>query len=149
MSYASQTDLEDAFSANEIAQLIAGGRDVDVALAAADAEIDSRISLRYATPLTVDPMLPQIVDCACNIARYKLYAASSDEEIQNRYKAAIAWLRDVAAGNALLPGIPLSTAEGSDDPGQSPPRFGPAKGGMFGGPCGGYGNGFGGGYGPG
>lgn len=126
MAYAEQTDLETAFTANEIAQLIAGGRDADTALQAASEEADSYLATRYAVPLAVPPP-EHLVQAVCDIARYRLYAGAADQEVQNRYAQAVAWLKDVSAGRALLPGVPLDAGEGADVPGQSPVRFGQGK----------------------
>lgn len=127
MTYAAQTDLEDAFTAQEIEQLIAGGRDVEGACDAASQEADSYLATRYATPIAVNPLPAHLVEVVCDIARYRLYAGASDPEVQNRYEQAVAWLKDVSAGRALLPGVPLDAGEGSDTSGQSPVRAGQAK----------------------
>lgn len=123
MAYAAQTDLEAAFTAQEIAQLTAGGRDVTQALTAASEEADSYLATRYAVPLSVPPP-EHLVQATCDIARYRLYAGAADQEVQNRYEQAVAWLKDVSAGRALLPGVPLSAGDGALVPGQSPARFG-------------------------
>lgn len=125
MPYAAQTDLENAFTAAEIAQLIAGGRDVAGACDAASQEADSYLATRYAVPLSV-PAPEHLVQAVCDIARYRLYAGAADTEVQNRYTQAVAWLKDVSAGRALLPGVPLAAGEGSLTPGQSPVRYGQA-----------------------
>lgn len=126
MSYAAQTDLEAAFTAQEIAQLTAGGRNVADACDAASQEADSYLATRYAVPVTTTPLPEHLVQAVCDIARYRLYAGAADPEVQNRYEQAVAWLKDVSAGRALLPGVPLNAGEGSDAPGQSPVRAGQA-----------------------
>ena len=127
MPYATQADLEATFTANEIAQLVSGGRDVDEALTAAGEEADSYLATRYAVPVTANPLPQHLVQAVCDIARYRLYAGAADEEVQNRYAQAVAWLKDVSAGRALLPGVPLDAGEGADVPGQSPVRAGQGK----------------------
>lgn len=126
MPYAAQTDLENAFTAAEISQLAAGGRDVDGALDAASQEADSYLATRYAVPVTATPLPEHLVQAVCDIARYRLYAGAADQEVQNRYDQAVSWLKDVSAGRALLPGVPLDAGDGAAVPGQSPVRFGQA-----------------------
>lgn len=126
MSYVAQTDLESAFTAQEIAQLTAGGRDVSDACDAASQEADSYLATRYAVPVTATPLPEHLVQSVCDIARYRLYAGAADPEVQNRYAQAVAWLKDVSAGRALLPGVPLSAGDGAATPGQSPALSGQA-----------------------
>lgn len=127
MPYAAQTDLETAFTAQEIAQLAAGGRNVADACDAASQEADSYLATRYAVPVTATPLPEHLVQAVCDIARYRLYAGAADEEVQNRYTQAVAWLKDVSAGRALLPGVPLAAGDGAAVAGQSPARYGQAK----------------------
>lgn len=70
------------------------------ALADADGEINSYISGRYALPLAEVPRM--LVTVACDIARYRLYKDDADEVVTDRYKAAVAFLKDVSAGRAAL-----------------------------------------------
>ena len=104
MPYATRTDLEKAYTALNVAQLEASGRDIDEALAAADAEIDSYLSQRYPLPL-VDATPERLVAAACDIARFRLYGVTSEGEPLDRYKLVMAWLRDVAKGIADVPGL--------------------------------------------
>lgn len=127
MPYATQADLESAFTSAEITQLVAGGRDVDTALTAASQEADSYLATRYAVPIAANPLPEHLVEVVCDIARYRLYAGAADEEVQTRYTQAIAWLKDVSAGRALLPGVPLDAGDGAAVPGQSPAAYGQAK----------------------
>lgn len=70
------------------------------ALADADAEINSYLGGRYAVPLAEVPRI--LLPLACDIARYRLWQDRASETIIDRYKAAISFLRDVAAGKATL-----------------------------------------------
>lgn len=126
MPYAAQTDLENAFTPAEIAQLIAGGRDVDGAIEAASEEADTYLATRYAVPLQT-PYPEHLVQAVCDIARYRLYAGAADQEVQNRYAQSVGWLKDVSAGRALLPGVALDAGVGADVPGQSPVLAGQAN----------------------
>lgn len=81
------------------------------ALAAADAEIDARLALRYTVPLSTTP--PFVEDIACRIARYKLHEDKASPKIEKDYEHAIGALRDIAAGRADLPGFdPPATTDG-------------------------------------
>jgi phage gp36-like protein len=110
MTYATRTDLEERYGAAELTQresMLATGAVVQ-ALADADAEINSYLSGRYAVPLSPVPdNLPRI---ACAMARYYLLGSSADDIARNAYKDAIAWLKDVQAGRALLLSAPLAGA---------------------------------------
>jgi phage gp36-like protein len=77
-------------------------------------------------PVTATPLPEHLVQAVCDIARYRLYAGAADEEVQNRYDQAVAWLKDVSAGRALLPGVPLAAGDGAAVAGQSPARYGQA-----------------------
>ena len=88
---------------------------LEAALAAASSEADSYIGRRYALPLgTVPAALTSVV---CDIARYRLTGnmAMETDPIRERYKLAIAWLEDIAAGRAELPGQDIDGAGGEDD----------------------------------
>lgn len=73
------------------------------ALTRAGSEADSYLSRRYSLPLAeVPPVLKTVV---CDIARHLLTGGPTSETdpIEERYKRAVAWLSDVAAGQADLP----------------------------------------------
>ncbi|MGE0256933.1 MAG: gp436 family protein [Alphaproteobacteria bacterium] len=107
MSYAAQSDLVTRFGQAELLQLADDGEGaidatrVAAALTAADNLIDAYIGGRYDLPLATVP--PVLVDKACDIARYELMGQGATEAAQIRYDAAIALLRDIAAGRAALP----------------------------------------------
>lgn len=73
---------------------------VDRALRAADGEINSYIGARYGLPLASVPDIIQ--DRACTIALYKLNVVSMPDDVADRYKDAVRWLRDVQAGKASI-----------------------------------------------
>jgi len=109
MSYASQADMELRFSARELVQLTdradvpTGEIDVErLAQAAGEADniINSYIAVRYDLPLTSIPAL--LVDLACDIARFKLYDTGAPEEVRGRYDDAIARLKAISKGEAVL-----------------------------------------------
>lgn len=106
MTYAARADLEARYTTAEVQQLEASGRDIDQALADADAEINSYLGGRYEVPIT-GAAPERIIAIACDIARYRLFGVNSEGEPLDRYKAAIAWLRDVRAGKADVEGLTL------------------------------------------
>ncbi|WP_321821211.1 MULTISPECIES: DUF1320 domain-containing protein [unclassified Burkholderia] len=72
------------------------------ALDEASAEIDTYLAGRYALPL--DPQPKMLAGICCDIARYRLCGGETvmTEEIDKRYKAAIAFLKLVASGDVTL-----------------------------------------------
>lgn len=102
MSYATRTDLEKRYDADEIAQresVLAAGA-VDRALADADGEINSYIAGRYAVPLS--PVPDNIPRLASAIARYNLLGDAATERARDDYNDAIRLLKDIQAGRAQL-----------------------------------------------
>ncbi|WP_396331018.1 gp436 family protein [Burkholderia anthina] len=72
------------------------------ALDEATAEIDTYLGGRYALP--IDPQPKMLAGVCCDIARYRLCGGETvmTEEIDKRYKAAIAFLKLVASGDVTL-----------------------------------------------
>ncbi|ENW23341.1 phage gp36-like protein [Acinetobacter lwoffii] len=101
--YATEADLVARFGIHEMENLevMQSTSDaVESALQDAAEEIDSYIAVRYELPL---PSIPSTLKrVACNIARYRLYFQRPTEEIENRYKAEIDFLKRVADGKAIL-----------------------------------------------
>ena len=111
MSYATRTDLEERYGADELVQresvLPAGA--VDRALADADVEIDSYLATRYTVPLS--PVPGNAVRIAAAIARYRLLGDAVTEIARKDYEDSRAWLKDVAAGRVQINGAtPLAAA---------------------------------------
>ena len=101
--YATKSDLEARFGEGELQELEAMqtvGNSIEEALQDASEEIDSYIAIRYVLPLPSTPSTLKRI--ACNIARYRLYFQSPTEEVENRYKAEIDFLKRVADGKAVL-----------------------------------------------
>ncbi|WP_175892406.1 gp436 family protein [Burkholderia cepacia] len=72
------------------------------ALDEASAEIDTYLAGRYALP--IDPQPKMLAGICCDIARYRLCGGETvmTDEIRDRYKSAIAFLKLVAAGDVTL-----------------------------------------------
>lgn len=109
MSYASQQDLIDRFGEIELIELtdradpstgLIDANVVSLALADADAEINSYVAVRYKVPLA--PIPPRVIKVACDIARKHLYKDAPLDEVTDNYKAAVAALRDISKGVAEL-----------------------------------------------
>lgn len=112
--YATEQDIIDTYGNDAL--VVAADRDsdgvadpgvVDEALNQATAEMDSYIGKKYDLPLPSVPavLVPKCVDLA--LYRLSLGANAMTEEIAERHKQAIAWLRDVARGMVTL-GLPDS-----------------------------------------
>lgn len=113
MSYATQQNLTDRYGERELRQVTDKSQPpagtintatVDRALADADSEIDSRLSVRYIVPIAGDTP-PLVVDLACRIARYKLHEDKATDKIRADFDDAIRLLEQVAAGKAKIPGL--------------------------------------------
>ena len=109
MSYCTQQDLLDRFGERELIALtdiidFAGAIEPTIlskAILDADNEINGYLRLRYVLPLQYEP--PELIAPACDITRYRLHRDGCPEEITTRYKLAVAYLRDLANGKAVLP----------------------------------------------
>lgn len=109
MSYATKANMLARFGEPEVIALTdranLGVVDDTVlagALAEADAEIDPYLAPRHVLPLASVPKI--LTGFACDIARYRLCGAGVTEtdEIRNRYKDAIRFLEQAAAGKIGL-----------------------------------------------
>lgn len=112
MTYATETDLIDRFSAVEVSALAAGGV-VAKALVDAEAEVNSYVAVRYTLPLPSTPVL--LTTAVCDIARFRLYNDRATDEVKYRYERQVKWLEHLAAGKVLLDfGAPLTEAQLED-----------------------------------
>lgn len=115
MTYAVQQDLVDRFGSAEIAELTdrTNGTTIDAAvlgkaLQDADDEINGYLAVRYTLPLASPPLI--LKRLACDIARYFLFEDRATEIVTQRYRDAIAYLKDVAAGKVSI-GMDAANAE--------------------------------------
>jgi phage gp36-like protein len=107
MAYALLTDLEERFGVDEINQLSDRDNDgvndvgvVDGALDDATDEINSYLARKYTVPVV--SVSANLKKTCCDIARYLLHGDAATEEVEKRYKRAVAWLNDLASGKAVL-----------------------------------------------
>ena len=108
--YAAAPDVIAAFGEHEVIAItdreglgVVDAQVLDAALESAASEADSYLAQRYALPLPAVPAALKSV--VCDITRYRLTGADATETdpIRDRYKLAIAWLADLAAGKISLP----------------------------------------------
>lgn len=109
MPYATRADLEALYGVEEIAQResMLPMDAVERALTDAGAEVDSYLSGRYTLPLA--PVPDNIRRHACVMARYYLLGDAATERARNDYRDAVAYLRDVQAGRAVIAGVAAPT----------------------------------------
>jgi phage gp36-like protein len=121
MAYASQLDLENVYGTQLVTRLsdhdndgVADPPPINDALRAASSIIDGYLSVRYQTPLDNPPAL--IRDLAVDIALYRLAYSrlKQTDEMRKRYEDAIAFLRQVAKGEASI-GLDTDEDTYSDD----------------------------------
>lgn len=104
MSYA---ELDDFFVHGLPVRAVDEPEVIPPILEAASRTIDEYVGLQYAVPLTNHPR--SIREAACKIAAWEYVSGQRgrqpggpDEVIRLRYEDVMRWLRDVAAGRAVL-----------------------------------------------
>ncbi len=119
--YATRADMEARFGVNEISNLKVMQtleNAIEQALQDAAEEIDSYVAVKYQLPL---PEVPSTLKrIACNIARYRLYFQLPTEEVENRYKAEIDFLKRIADGRATLNILNTQNQVTNEKPVQTP-----------------------------
>jgi phage gp36-like protein len=121
MPYCTQDDIEKMMPLSDLADLTTeSGATPDAGvvsevIAKAGAEIDSYLAVRYVLPLAATP--DEIKHRAVDLAIYYLYARRSmmPEIRRDNYKDAVAWLKDVAAGRAVVTGVAGVELPGASD----------------------------------
>lgn len=110
--YTTQAELLQRFGDRELIELTdrahsgaIDGAVLERAIADADALVNSYLTPRYRLPLA-----PALIEqsslgaVASDLARYHLYDGAATEEVEKRYERAVAWLKDLARGQASLGG---------------------------------------------
>jgi phage gp36-like protein len=118
MAYCTQSDLITMIPLKELAELTADSGDtpdsqvVDEAIHRADAEIDAYLGMRHTLPLT--PLPDQVKGLSIDMALYHLYSRRSVAPTVRRqkYEAAVAFLKLVAAGEAVVEDTGDTTSSG-------------------------------------
>ncbi|MDI6853156.1 MAG: DUF1320 domain-containing protein [Deltaproteobacteria bacterium] len=131
MAYSSQNDLLTMIAPEELAELTAEAGDLpdelvaEEAIAQADAEINAYLGSRYAVPVTPTP--PRVKALSVDMAIYHLYSRRSviPPVRRDKYEAALAFLKAVAAGMVGLEGAGGDTSGGVGEVAelQSEPRL--------------------------
>ncbi len=115
MGYATLQDLELRLGPAAYVQLTddeaagsASAARAGEALAAAEGEVDSRVAVRYRTPVdvTAEPEAAALLkSIVLDLAECRLHARRPPvpEAVRDKASAARQWLRDLAAGRAQLP----------------------------------------------
>jgi phage gp36-like protein len=113
VTYAVLADMQKRFDESELIQLtdeaalgVVDGTAMTTALVEADNTINLYLSQVYTLPIAPEQLIVGamqiLVDKACDIARYRLYRTPPSEQVEKRYKEAIAWLEQIAAGRLKL-----------------------------------------------
>jgi phage gp36-like protein len=110
MGYCTQNDLLKMIPLAELAELTAESGDepdgavVAEAIARADAEINAYLGTRYLVPLA--PVPPVVKAWSMDLALYHLYSRRSvaPPVRRQKYEDTVAFLRQVAAGQAVVEG---------------------------------------------
>ena len=143
-TYATQADFVARFGDAEtlgLCQTIENGEpaidsaSLDTALNDAARIVDSYIAARYPLDLiAVRTTFPEPLRLAvCDLARYLLYKDAPTDQVAQRYKDQIAWLRDVAKGVVgLVFTPPLTVVEQQESVFVPLPAVGLDRGGVFG-----------------
>jgi phage gp36-like protein len=122
MAYCTQADILDQVDENELILYTddadEGEIDADVvaaAIAKADALIDAYLAARYSVP--VDPVPAVLAGLCVDIAVFNLAARRNRESdsVRRRYEDAVKFLKDVAAGKAVIAGVTQASGSGSRD----------------------------------
>lgn len=115
MSYATQPDLVARFGLQELIEqtdrvnaAVIDSAVVARELAYASAVIDGYLAARYVLPLPTVPDL--LVGLCCDLVRYALYTDAAPDIVRDRYKAAVASLRDISNGAIKLDAATPSAA---------------------------------------
>jgi phage gp36-like protein len=132
MAYCSEDDLLNMIPQTELAELTVESGEVPdsliiaEAISKAEAEIDSYLGVRYAVPLSDPP--DQVKALAVDLAIYRLYSRRSvvPPVRQQNYDTAVAFLKQVAAGQAVIvgpQGEPPTVAKEVTDAASAPRAF--------------------------
>lgn len=116
MTYAVKQDMIDRLGSEELAQItdrenaeVIDDQVLGVALADADATINSYIEGRYTIPLSTVPHV--LVAAAVKLARYQLHDDGASEQITKDRDDTLAWLKDISSGTARLGDDDAATSE--------------------------------------
>lgn len=131
MMYCSAADMEDLLSVAVLIQLtddeglrvVHAGR-VEKAISDASAEINAYCAQRYTVP--IDPVPDILRKISVDIAAYNLHSRRKQmpDDVKDRYKTAVAFLRAVSTGTATLG---VEDPHGTPAPTEKPRITGPTR----------------------
>jgi phage gp36-like protein len=135
MAYATQSDISGLYGENALVVAdhdrdgIPDAAPIANALDYATAEIDSYLATRYTLPLAEVPRLLKKLCVDIALHQLALSGELMTEEIGKRYERALATLRDLSTGKAVLVFTPVPPVEGQPDVSAAQPIVsgGPAK----------------------
>ncbi|EBT2119979.1 DUF1320 domain-containing protein [Salmonella enterica] len=118
MMYASAQDMRDRYENIDVLLGLPGTDDLNEkkltqALNDAGALADSYLSAKYTLPLAVVPQV--LVQHCCAIAFYYLCDQQATDQARDRYREALAWLREVKNGSISIGVDKDGSAPASDD----------------------------------
>ncbi|EBW7037421.1 DUF1320 domain-containing protein [Salmonella enterica] len=118
MMYASAQDMRDRYDNLDELLMQPGTDDLNEkklaqALSDAGALADSYLSAKYPLPLAVVPQV--LVQHCCAIAFYCLCDQQATDQVRDRYREALTWLREVKSGSIPVGVDEVGSAPESDD----------------------------------
>lgn len=122
MAYCTLNDILDNIDEAELIRITDDADDgavnedvVDQAIAGADALVDSYLAARHSVPM--DPVPDIVSSLSCDIALYKICARRGRvaETYRTRYEDAVNFLKDAAAGKAVISGASAAASSSSKD----------------------------------
>lgn len=111
--YITRPQLEALFGVPEIARLESDGAGVQATLDTVSSEVDSYVRAARPDGLVAVPKALEMA--AANVARFYLQKGNASPVVELRWKAAVAYLRDIAAGKVALPALPDNPATPEDE----------------------------------
>lgn len=112
-AYITADKLAALFGAGELDRLAKDGTGIDATIETVNSEVDSYV--RAARPVGLAEVPTALEMAAANLARFYLYKTNPPPVVETRWKAAVAYLRDVAAGRVALPALVDDPATSEDE----------------------------------
>lgn len=123
MAYITSSDMIAAFGEEEMIALsnldnssatVINGAVIQKAIDDACASVDGYLAVRYSVPIIPTP--PVLTRITCDFARGILDQNNPREEVIRRWDMAVAYLKDLARGLAVLPMPQVEAPQATDSP---------------------------------